>query len=181
MGDQMKTIALAALFLAIGSGGAQAQWYEGEQTDNPFEKTQSHWVFSVKNTSVFGFACNGPSETKARLVFVTPERADPAEAGKFNVLAPQLAIMIDNDGRADLSAEIDTVDVSGTSRLRITAWGHDALALVEQIGAARRRVSVALSMAGKTWHATNFSVVGSSRVLRKAVGACGISAPGAPT
>lgn len=177
----MKSKVLAVAILAVGSSGAAAQWIEGQPNENPFEKTRSQWVFTVKNAAVFGFSCDGQDVESARLIFVTPERAEDSAVATLNRLKPQLSIIIDNGERADLDAELDGVEVLGSSRLRVIAQGQDALEIVGKLATARKRVSVALSALAQTFHATNFGVRGSGRALRKALATCGIELPGAPT
>jgi hypothetical protein len=144
-------------------------------SDDPFADAQAQWVFTASERGyVFGFRCEGKDAEEAGLVFVTTEEGDDSVVGVMNATKPMLAIIIDNGERVEFEAELDTVKVSGEKRIRIVASGAETVTLAERIGAAKKRVSVALIAMGKPYHSTNFSVAGSRTKLSAAIKKCGI-------
>lgn len=166
---------LFALASMVVCGGAWAQWFS-DGSDNPFENTQMRWVFTAAESGAgFGFRCEGADPDNAGLLFITRERITDEAAASLSLLSPQLSIIVDNGERRDLDASIDAVEISGAMLLRVIANGETAIVEADRIGNARRRVSVALSVLGKTFHATNFGVRGSRREIDNAFKSCGIS------
>lgn len=170
----MRRVGLAFASMLL-CGSATAQWFS-DGSDNPFDKTQMRWVFTASKEGLgFGFRCEGSDPDNAALLFITNERATDDAAAKLSLLSPQLSIIVDDGERRDLTARIDAVDITGATMLRVIVNGETAIVEADRIGNAKRRVSVALSVLGKTFHATNFGVRGSRKEIGNAFKACGIS------
>jgi len=176
----MRLGALAALAFLTGAGNASAQWMT-QKDDNPFEKTKSRWVFTAAAPSYgFGFACAGPDLQSAKILFITAEEIDAGSAAVMSQLSPEIAVIIDDGERFDVPASVDTVKIESASLLRLSASGEDAIKVAQAVGAARRRVSVAVTMVGQVLHPKNFGVSGSKRQIEEAIAACGIDATNRP-
>lgn len=172
----MKLSGIAALLMAhlVASGPARAEWFSTGD-DNAFSKEQQRWAFTMASSgAAFGFRCDGSDIDKAGLVFVMVETIDDTQAAAINLMSPQLAVIIDDGKRRDFPAQLDTVSLPTGKRLRAFTVGAEAVAMAAEVAGARRRVSVAMALAGKVLHATNFSSRGSRREIDKAFAACGL-------
>ena len=159
----IRTISIATLLTAL-AGSAQAQWVNDTEED-PFGDKKNSISMTIAGGYGFGFRCNGAAEYA--IVYLTTEKASDG-ATTMNLMNPVLKLRIDDKPVIDLDAKVDNAG----GKLRLSAFGPNALDAVKEISSAKRRVAVAVEIVGSRFHTQSFGVSGSRNSIAKALAAC---------
>jgi len=163
---------LLAMAAVATAAPAMAQWiFRGTNTEeDPFLATQS-MAMAVRDGVVIGFRCS--STDNLALVFVTIERPAGGPATQITAMMPaKLLVIVDDNERVKLDAEIDTTP--GGDRYRVTATGDDVLPVMRAVSTGRRRFAVAVELFGNITHSKTFPLGGSGAAVRRLADMCKI-------
>ena len=149
---------------SLVSSSAFGQWVYQKQ-ESAFGDNTTHFALTAKDSYIFGLRC-GSDEMLT--LFVTPESLTPDDAEKFSVVPMLLLIRVDSNDVFSLEATPESIE----GKMRLSANSEHEL--TRQIQDARKRVAVAVSIAGKRFHEVSFNVRGSTDAAKKLLAACAV-------
>ena len=157
-------VLVAAVFTALLTSSASAQWvYQGEES--AFGGSGTHLALVGDFLYAFGLRCDNSDLVT---VFITPEKVTNDEASVFLLANPKTLLRVDSNPPMTLDAIAD----SANGKLRVTSVVDRDLA--EQVMNAKKRVAVAIEMAGQRFHEKSFTVRGSTNAVKKLLAACSV-------
>ena len=158
----MRSYFFAVLIGSFGGYPAQAEWLHDTE-DDPFRGGVAHIAASVEmDGTMVGFRCT--SSADIMMIYVTPEKPDPAVAAAIASTPAKLLVIIDDLPRQDLVAHIEVTQDLERYRLVSTVPGA-AAALVSATAKAKRRIAVAGQAGGEVIWSKSFDVDGSTAAL----------------
>jgi hypothetical protein len=165
-------IAITILITMLLASAAHAQWVVTKEDDAFEGDLHIAGAFEGLGYGV-GFRCRDGQAPD--LVFMTPEDADAAALQGMAMLGPRILVVIDDDAKVGLGADLDVNAVTG--RLMASSSDPNVASLLFRARSAKRRFAVALEVAGKLFHSKSFSAKGSGRALGSLAQSCNLQAP----
>jgi hypothetical protein len=162
-------VAMAALIAAqVGAMPAAADWFHKADADNPFEGGVPHLAMAADfDGMAVGFRCTSGDW---KLMFLVPEKPDPASSASAKGMPAKLLVIVDDEPKVTLPAEVEIAPTG--EQYRITSDAPGIATLARSTAAARRRFAIAVEMFGKLTYSKAFDVVGSRRALGPLIADC---------
>jgi hypothetical protein len=162
----MLALAVAWWFWAIP---AQAQWIHQQGEDDPFAGGRQQLAVTVSGAGMLSaFRCT--SEKDLALLFVTSEKPDAETRGILSKVPIKLLVIVDDDPKLTLDAELDTTPDG--DRYRFTATSEQIVAIARRTAAAKRRFAVAVEILGQRLSSQAFGTSGSRRAIEALIRGC---------
>jgi hypothetical protein len=160
-----KSVALCLTMLVCSVCTVEAGWRAIED-DDPFSKKLTFIAISDEGV---GFRCSNRDDIQ--VVVISDQRATDDVAARFanadvNI---NVAIFVD-DERFDLMADLDTT----REKFVRAITQNNAIVVTEAAAFAKKRIAVAIQIAGETIHRVNPGIRGASDAIGKLVKGCGL-------
>lgn len=166
----MRTIKWRALgFAALAAAGAAHADWQHAITEDAFNGDKHIGLALAEPNYGLGFRCT-EGRGDLLLIYMTPERADLEAVKGLTMLGPKLLVIVDDAPRVSLPANVELS--AGDDRLAFASDAGDVKALLAAARSAKRRVAVAIEVAGQVLHSVSFRARGSGRALAKVADAC---------
>lgn len=159
----------ASVVAGLVAGAAQAQWLH-QETGGAFDDNPMQLAATAIGGGAYGLGLRCTSPDDLVVLFITPERIEGGLAEIMTSMSPDLLIRVDDNDPVEVKPSIEGQDGDDLS-----AIAEIDVALVDEINAATRRVSVAIRLAGDLYHETEFNVRGSTAATATLMEKCGLN------
>ncbi len=159
----MKVWFLAAVIIGtVAASPAWSQWlYDGQQS--AFGGGGTHSAYTGNRDYGFGFRCD---DSEVSVAYLTPQPIESDDLDGYQRLPIRLLVRVDDNPVKEYESRIDRAD----EKLRVIA--DIERDILEEVRDAKRRIAVAINLAGKLYHEQSFRAQGSTATLNKFMPNC---------